>query len=63
MSNLRQEFYENGSIKSEAEYNDGVLDGKYTEYYNGEPDINGSIKMICNYNKGLKQGYEKIYYE
>jgi antitoxin component YwqK of YwqJK toxin-antitoxin module len=56
-------FYKDGKLKKLGYYNNGAMHGKYTEYYNGEPDINGSIKMICNYNKGLKQGYEKIYYE
>ena len=32
-SGINKEYYENGSLKSESTFKDGVLDGKVIEYY------------------------------
>ncbi|MBO6517077.1 MAG: DUF3352 domain-containing protein [Bacteroidia bacterium] len=49
-------FPESKVLQIEAETKDGVLHGKYTEYYQ-----NGEMRMEGKYKKGRKKGAWKIY--
>ena len=42
------DYYENGQIESEANYKDGILDGKVTYWYE-----NGQIKSEAIYKDGV----------
>jgi antitoxin component YwqK of YwqJK toxin-antitoxin module len=54
---LRQEFYEDGTIKSEINYVNDSKHGQWKEYYE-----NGKLARLTNYANGRKHGQEKVYY-
>lgn len=52
------EYYDNGNLKNEIFYTDGIKDGVDIAYYE-----NGKIKSSAEYKKGLKNGAYKEYNE
>jgi antitoxin component YwqK of YwqJK toxin-antitoxin module len=54
---LRQEFYEDGTIKTEIDYVNDSKHGQWKEYYE-----NGKLARLTNYANGRKHGQEKVYY-
>ena len=52
-----KEFYENGSIKVECNYNNNKLHGKYILY-----NYDKTINKISNYNNDVLEGEEIEYY-
>lgn len=56
---IKQEFYNNGSLKIEDSFNkDSLRHGKYKKYYE-----NGQLELEIEYENGQKHGYERSYYE
>ena len=49
-------WYNNGKIKYERNYINGIKEGKITKYYK-----NGSIQYEGNYQNGIKNGTWKKY--
>jgi len=58
LSNESHEFFENGLMKSNYSYKNGLLDGFSLEYFPGLDQIKSKIQ----YSKGLKNG-EAISYD
>ena len=54
---LERDYYENGQLKLEHNYEDGKLDGLSKEYFE-----NGQLKYIHNYKNGEYHGLLKGYY-
>ena len=48
----------NGNLINEVNYSNGLLHGKWTEYY-----PNGEVKYLSTYQYGLKNGPEIWYYD
>jgi len=57
LDGLAREYYPNGKIKVEAEYNNNVKEGTYKKYYE-----NGNLIVLANYKDGKKDGILKRYY-
>jgi uncharacterized protein len=57
-SGLCIDSFENGEIKSEKNYKNGLLDGSFSRYYK-----NGQISVEVNYEMGKPIGGYKEYYE
>ena len=57
-SYIKKKYYENGKLKSEEEYFDEKLNGKYKEYYE-----NSELKFEGEYLNGKRNGKYKEYYE
>lgn len=55
---IEREYYDNGNIKSETPYKDGVIDGEVREYFE-----NGTLEGIIGYKNGLLHGEVKLYRE
>lgn len=51
-------LFENGKVRTEINYENGLKQGVAKEYYN-----EGTIFQEINYNKGIKEGQAKRYYE
>jgi hypothetical protein len=51
-------FYEEGPLKSEINYKEGVLEGCTKLYYR-----NGQLKRELHFSNGLREGIEKSWYE
>ena len=56
--NPRQEFYDNGNLKSEIFYQDSLKNGLAKEFYE-----NGVLKREVLYKNDRKEGLEKEYYK
>lgn len=56
--NVYREFYEDGSLKSEAETEAGLKDGRYREYYPG-----GELRIFGRYKDNLRSGRWRYYDE
>ena len=54
---IYKDYYENGQIRTDANYHNGELDGSYTAYHK-----NGQIYVQVNYRKGDLDGLV-IFYE
>jgi antitoxin component YwqK of YwqJK toxin-antitoxin module len=53
----RREFYEDGTLKYEAQYKDGLLDGKKQGYY-----PTGELKVVSHYRENKLHGpYRELY--
>lgn len=50
------EYYNNGNIKREFSYQEGLIEGTQKEYLE-----DGTLKMVTNFQNGIKDG-EEIYY-
>lgn len=55
---FKREFYENGSVKSETEYENGESNGKYVQYYE-----NGQLFEEGTYKNGYWNGAYKQYHQ
>ena len=55
---LDEAFYDNGKIKHQRFYKDGIADGKWKHYYE-----NGNIWIEANYKNGIKVGLWTTYYQ
>ncbi len=53
-----RDLYENGEIKSERNYKNGILDGSFVRYYK-----NGQVSVEVNYSEGSPVDGFKQYYE
>ena len=53
---LQQEYYSNGKLKSNLNFNNGVPDGKHEEYYH-----NGNKKLVGKYSKHIPIGIWQHY--
>jgi len=51
-------FFENGKISKTETYDEGVLDGDYSEFYDS-----GNLKESGKYEDGKREGIWKTYYE
>ena len=54
---ISKEYYENGTVKEKASYNNGKLHGISREYYE-----DGSLKSESNFNDGVLDGAVREYY-
>ncbi len=55
---IQKEFWENGEIKGVYEWNHGVPDGTYQDYFSS-----GKPSAIGHFTNGLQDSIETIYYE
>jgi antitoxin component YwqK of YwqJK toxin-antitoxin module len=55
---IQKEYYDNGTLKAEAEHVDGKLDGVSKEYY-----INGKLKTEAYFKNDKQDGMTKTYFE
>ncbi|MCL2844604.1 MAG: hypothetical protein FWE23_04030 [Chitinivibrionia bacterium] len=55
---VRQTFHENGSIKSECQYNSGRLDGICEEFFD-----NGALRSRIEFKNGREHGVADFYRE
>jgi hypothetical protein len=55
---VRQTFHENGSIKSECQYNNGRLDGICEEFFD-----NGALRSRIEFKNGRENGIANFYRE
>lgn len=53
---LYRDYYENGQLRTDANYNNGALDGSYIFYHE-----NGEIYVKVNYDKGNLDGLITFY--
>src|SRR5690554_6620897 len=45
---IRKEYYDNGQLKFEVEFRDGIMDGYHKEFYE-----NGTLKTLSNVDNGI----------
>jgi len=55
---VHRTYYEDGSIRTEADYSNGKPHGIFKEYY-----PSGSLKLEYEYRQGKQHGFAKTYYE